>query len=859
MATEKIPMAALLKERFEKRFMIEGTDGVTLTPSLLLRGAGSALLAFVLGSAPCAFSCYPLGIAFLAATDRFAVCSLLGTVVAALFYPGYAAAAAAVYMVMMMLRAAVCRLTAVPAEPKGPMGPAGGGKRRVAGGWSFPGKRETGDAGPEKQRLPGRGEPTGGRQSAHSAGAGARGAPENAAVGNRRLRAVPMFGESILARCAVSALGAFLFGLYRLIEGGFLYYDLFGLILGFALCPLLTLGLSALFAGKGKLTRYMEYSLILLTLMTITALRGHYVWGFSLSFAAAVLTTLWAASGGGAAKGCIWGLLAGFAAGMFGDAFENVIPCLTAAMGLCAGVLCRLSKTAGVAGSCTLGIMMGVSAGGFGVMPRLIPDLAGAAAVFLPLSYWDVLPKIPSFVRPRDHAKEEAVILEKKQKDTVLRMNALSEAFARLSDVIYTLSDRLRRPGIVDLKQICDDAFERYCSRCSLAPLCFEKECTSTLDAQSKLTTALYTAGRIERSDVPDHLLDRCGNIDKIIASVNLGTAELIERLIKDDRTEAFAVDYESLSKLLAESVTENDSEYRIDEELTKKLRRSLPYLDLPSAGALVFGKRQKQVMIGGVELTGVHMSGEELRRSVENLTGSYLGMPRYSIEDDKVVISFTARRRFRVESAQMSSVKESENANGDTAAVFDGRGERSYALISDGMGSGREAAITSKLCSVFLEQMLSAGNSKAVTLGMLNGFIRSRGCECSATIDLAEIDLITGEACFVKSGAAPSFVLRGGNLYKLQSKTVPIGIMTSLDAEQIRFELTDGDVILLMSDGVASSLEDGVWLADLLTSEWEDSLERMAEKIVDNAVLNNKRSDDMTAVLLRITAEAIA
>jgi len=153
-----------------------------------------------------------------------------------------------------------------------------------------------------------------------------------------------------------------------------------------------------------------------------------------------------------------------------------------------------------------------------------------------------------------------------------------------------------------------------------------------------------------------------------------------------------------------------------------------------------------------------------------------------------------------------------------------------------------------------FAKNMLAAGNGKAVTLKMLNGFIRSRGTECSATVDLAEIDLIHGEACFVKSGAAPSFVVRGGSLYKLQSTTVPIGILDEIDAEKIKFSLKHGDVLIMMSDGVTQSLEDGVWLANLITYEWDERLDAMAEKIIDNATFANKRSDDMTVVLVRVS-----
>jgi len=153
-----------------------------------------------------------------------------------------------------------------------------------------------------------------------------------------------------------------------------------------------------------------------------------------------------------------------------------------------------------------------------------------------------------------------------------------------------------------------------------------------------------------------------------------------------------------------------------------------------------------------------------------------------------------------------------------------------------------------------FAKKMLAAGNGKALTLKMLNGFIKSRGTECSATVDLAEIDLIHGTACFVKSGAAPSYVVRTGSLYKLESNTAPIGIMDEIDAEKIKFDLKDGDVLVMMTDGVTQSLEDGVWLANLITYEWDERLDVMAEKIIDNAALSNKRNDDMTVVLVRVS-----
>ena len=541
-----------------------------------------------------------------------------------------------------------------------------------------------------------------------------------------------------------------------------------------------------------------------------------------------------------------------------GDALSYSIgaaPCILAAAGLAVGLLWKYSKAAALLSGCAAALTLGAAMDGFAVLPRMLPDAICTAAIFLPLTYYEILPRLPVFVQPEaDRFGEEAMILEKQQNDTVLRMTALSEALERLSGMIYTLSDRLRRPGILDLKQVCDNAFDSHCTKCSLQTLCWDRECTSTLDAQSRITTELYKKGRAELADIPDYLRARCSNIEKIAAEINVGSAALVERLIKSDKTEAFAIDYEALSKLLAGSVAGNEAEYRVDEEMTKKLRRSLKYMDMPASRALCYGSRRKQIIIGGVELARVRMGAEEIRRAIENTLRTRMNKPRFHIEDETVTMTRTARRRFAVEQAKATSIRESESANGDTAAMFETREDYYYALISDGMGSGREAAITSKLCAIFCEQMLAGGNDKAVTLEMLNGFIRSRGSECSATIDMAEIDMITGEACFVKSGAAPSYVLRAGNLYKIQSKTVPIGILPELDAEKIRFELQEGDVIVMLSDGVAQSLEDGVWLANLLSYEWVEDLQLMAEKILDNAALNNARSDDMTVALVRVT-----
>ena len=196
----------------------------------------------------------------------------------------------------------------------------------------------------------------------------------------------------------------------------------------------------------------------------------------------------------------------------------------------------------------------------------------------------------------------------------------------------------------------------------------------------------------------------------------------------------------------------------------------------------------------------------------------------------------------------------EEGNVCGDVIASFEA-GSKFYMLISDGMGSGREAALTSGVCATLLQRLIESGAGLETSLKMLNNILRAGERECTATVDIAEIDRITGEAKFVKSGAAPSFVLRGGSIFRLQSKTVPIGILRALDAEMIRFDVQPGDRVVMVSDGAARSYDEVPWLLDMMTTDeviLKGSPKEAAAKIVREAARRGS-SDDITAGVISI------
>ena len=170
-------------------------------------------------------------------------------------------------------------------------------------------------------------------------------------------------------------------------------------------------------------------------------------------------------------------------------------------------------------------------------------------------------------------------------------------------------------------------------------------------------------------------------------------------------------------------------------------------------------------------------------------------------------------------------------------------------------MGSGPEASMTSKMTGIFLSKLLSSGNKKHTVLKMLNNFIRNKNLECFATVDLLEIDMLTGEASFIKSGAAASYIIRDGRLFKIASTSLPIGITREIASEEVGFKLEKDDLIVMVSDGASQSFEDGAWLLSMLSDEIDPkgSLTTVARSILERAKKKNERSDDMTVVAVRV------
>lgn len=665
-----------------------------------------------------------------------------------------------------------------------------------------------------------------------------------------------LFTEPEPFRLSAAAASGFIAGIYSVFGGGFTKASLVSALMLIALTPAATYLYGGLATRSDISGVRRDAGLLSAVFTAVLGLSAMSIAGFSPAFTASVFLTLCAAAAGGAFRGGVVGMVCGLACS------ASLSPALGIA-GVIAGTLRHTGTVLPMLAFCGCGTAFSLVAQGFEALGSTIPQLLWGAALFAPAAKLGLVPKIYPLIALNGTGTSSGSMLGKAIAEGRRgvgdreRLCALSDAFSSLSSVFYTMSNRISTPGVYEVRTLCEKSFKKYCGRCSRAPVCWGREYDRTADIMNKLANAVAKHGCADSEYIPDDFFRRCPNAIAAMSELNLSHARMLEAAARENKTEVFALDYEAMAQLLENAASESSEEYECDRALTAKLRNTARDIGLYSVGAGVYGKRRKTVVAGGVDISESTLSSAQIRSALEESLGMKLTPPVFTADDGYVTMTCRSARTVCVETASSSLKKESEEMNGDSAVCFTNREDRFYSLISDGMGSGREAAMTSRVTCSFLEKMLSSGNRKSIVLKMLNNFIRNKNLECFATVDLLEIDLLSGEAGFVKSGAAASYVIRGGKLFKIASDSLPIGITREITAEDIRFTLLPGDLVVMISDGVSQSFEDGVWLAGMLSELDGDSpLDAVTAKILDAAKTNNRRSDDMTVTAVRIGAE---
>ena len=345
---------------------------------------------------------------------------------------------------------------------------------------------------------------------------------------------------------------------------------------------------------------------------------------------------------------------------------------------------------------------------------------------------------------------------------------------------------------------------------------------------------------------------DAFSSLAEVFSRLASGSPRMENGRVRGDRNEILEGQFRMTAALLQDAAAREEREAREDAAVSLAALRVFEEMGAGARQVSVFGSRARLLLASGVRWEADHPEERALRARLEKVCGCTFAAPVLSLRGGVTDMRYTAARRLAI-SAHTAGVARGREVSGDVFSTFSDEEGRYYALLSDGMGSGREAAITAGICGSFLSGVLGAGAGKKRALEALNLLLAEREGECTATVDLCEIDLLTGNACFLKCGAASSYVRRGESLFHIPAGRLPLGMPYEVDVEKTKFPLQAGDRVILLSDGVSQSPEDALWLCELLSDRWEDEPDVMTDRILHAARAHAAQNDDMTVAILYV------
>ncbi len=437
--------------------------------------------------------------------------------------------------------------------------------------------------------------------------------------------------------------------------------------------------------------------------------------------------------------------------------------------------------------------------------------------------------------------KTAAASIEKRAHDR--RISRYAAAFSSLSSVFYTVSDTTREESITDLNQKIVRAVESHCERCDGCEL-------DKSEISNFFTSELRRNGVASYSRIPTHISARCPNACSIAREVN--NLRNLREKDGEKGLKQMADEYSAFSSILIDAAKKQDENSKTDKLLAEKVKNSLRETGVLCDGVRVVGTRLREITAYGVKPENITSSPESISSAVAKAIGTAVSPPELLLHDDYTLMRFQTIPSFRVECAKISEAKTGESVCGDTVSVFENDERYFYCLVSDGMGSGRDAALTSRLSAIMLEKLLTVGAEKESALKLLNKALVEKEEEVFATVDLLEIDRVLSTATLIKAGAAPTLFIRGGYSTRIESRTPPAGIMRNVIAEKKTFKLEKGDMIVMLSDGILQTGSDFVILPESGLPPMP-SARALASKILREARRNCETADDMSVCVLRI------
>ncbi len=442
------------------------------------------------------------------------------------------------------------------------------------------------------------------------------------------------------------------------------------------------------------------------------------------------------------------------------------------------------------------------------------------------------------------------------------RMKVFSDSFLKLSKTLESISDKQTKFKQQELNYIFEDISEKLCKNCNKCNLCWEQNFKDTYQSTCSMFDIAEKNGFIQKEDIPQSFLDACICADQFLQETNRGFEIAKLNHIWSNRVaesrEVIADQLKEVSSCIQNitgDIYSTALSLKPEEEMVRRKLNS-GHIRVKSITIIERSDKRKEIYLNASASRSRCITAKE----AANMIGESLGI-RFRVSDSsKTVLSkeyenfiFIEDTKFKVLTGVARAMK--DNVSGDNFSLLKLEAGNFMIALSDGMGTGSEAGQESETVIGLLEQLIEAGFKTETAIKLINSSLVLKADKQSfTTIDMGMINLFTGMCEFTKIGAAAAFIKRDNWVETISSTTLPIGMFGNVDYDSVTKKLYEGDIIIMVTDGVLDSImeENKEAFMEQLISEMKSvNPQEIANRILDKTLeqSNYTPKDDMTVI----------
>ena len=440
----------------------------------------------------------------------------------------------------------------------------------------------------------------------------------------------------------------------------------------------------------------------------------------------------------------------------------------------------------------------------------------------------------------------------------------LSEAAAGIRDVKSTVDEvaaRLEDINTPGFSGVLSRIKESACLDCRLQERCWQTDKDATLDGIFKMIKQIRNSMPLSSETMPEPLKGRCIRSERFCECFKERYLSFTSLKEENDRIgqirKAIGDQFCGIAAMLKELSDELSDGVNFDNSAALTAVCSLKNIgiiaDECSAPVDRYGRMKLNLRLQ--KPNEAVLNRRDIMRALSLSCERNFAPPVIKKASGETFISISERPRLKIDVGVCQKSARQGEMCGDAYSYFSDGSGHFIIILSDGMGTGSRAAVDSAMASGLMNKLIKSGFGFDCALKILNSSMLFKSADESlATMDIAEIDLFSGQTNLFKAGAAPTLIRRSGHAGKAVSKSMPIGILSDVAFDKACVKLSSGDVLVLASDG--ATFDGPEWMKAEIEGAKALSAQELADRLCTMAA--NRRADshadDITVIAATIS-----